>query len=71
MVLWGLFGVAGMALRFATSADLMHGLGIAPVFFSGVGQMADRFAERRAHAYANVLVATVGVSVASTPAASR
>lgn len=71
LVLWGLFGVAGLALRFATSADFMHGLGIALVFFSGIGLMVDGFAERRAHAYADVLKAAAGVPVASTPAASR
>ena len=55
LILWGLMGALGLGLRFAMSGDFANGLGIALVFFSGVGLMVDGFAERRAHAYAAVL----------------
>ncbi|MFN8996392.1 MAG: hypothetical protein ACK5X3_22365, partial [Pseudomonadota bacterium] len=48
-------GVAGLALHFATKGDLTQGLGIALVFFSGVGLMVDGFAERRTHPYVSAL----------------
>jgi hypothetical protein len=51
LTLWGIFGVVGLVLRFATSSDFLHGLGIALVFFAGVGLMIDGFAERRTHPY--------------------
>lgn len=63
LVLWGLFGVAGLALRFATAGDFTQGLGIALVFFSGVGLLVDGFAERRTHPYTAALQAAgVGTS---------
>lgn len=71
LVLWGLFGVAGLALRFATSADFLQGLGIALVFFSGVGLMVDGFAERRAHPYAEVLKAAAGSGAGSSRGPSQ
>jgi hypothetical protein len=55
LVLWGLLGVLGLGLRFATGADFSQGLGIALLLFAGVGLMVDGFAERRAHAYESVL----------------
>lgn len=55
LILWGLMGALGLGLRFAMNGDFAHGLGIALVFFSGVGLMVDGFAERRAQAYAAVL----------------
>lgn len=55
LILWGVMGVAGLALRFATKGDLTQGLGIALVFFSGVGLMVDGFAERRTHPYVSAL----------------
>jgi hypothetical protein len=55
LILWGLMGVLGLGLRFAMSGDFANGLGMALVFFAGVGLMVDGFAERRAHAYAAVL----------------
>jgi hypothetical protein len=55
LVLWGLMGVLGLGLRFATADDFSQGLGIALVLFAGVGLMVDGFAERRAHAYELVL----------------
>lgn len=57
LVAWAVFGVVGLALRFATRGDLTQGLGIALVFFSGVGLLVDGFAERRAKAYAAALEA--------------
>ncbi len=58
LVIWGVMGVAGLALRFATKGDLTQGLGIALVFFSGVGLMVDGFAERRTHPYVSTLRAS-------------
>lgn len=55
LVAWGLFGVAGLALRFATRGDFTQGLGIALVFFAGVGLLVDGFAERRTHPYTAAL----------------
>ena len=55
LALWGLMGVLGLGLRFATDGDFSQGLGIALVLFAGVGLMIDGFAERRAHAYGSVL----------------
>lgn len=57
LFIWAAFGVIGLALRFATRGDFTQGLGIALVFFSGVGLLVDGFAERRAHAYAEALSA--------------
>jgi hypothetical protein len=58
LVIWGLFGIAGLALRFATSSDFLQGLGIALVFFAGVGLMVDGFAERRTHPYVTAIGAS-------------
>ena len=55
LILWGVMGMEGLALRFATKGDLTQGLGIALVFFSGVGLMVDGFAERRTHPYVGAL----------------
>ena len=55
LVAWAAFGVVGLALRFATRGDFTHGLGIALVFFSGVGLLVDGFAERRARPYTAAL----------------
>ena len=55
LVLWGLMGVLGLGLRFATGGDFSQGLGIGLVLFAGVGLMVDGFAERRAHAYESIL----------------
>jgi hypothetical protein len=60
--LWAVFGIAGLALRFATRGDFTQGLGIALVLFAGVGLLVDGFAERRTHPYTDVL------KVASGPA---
>lgn len=49
--LWGVFGVVGLALRFGTRHDMAQGIGIALVFFAGVGLLVDGFAERRARPY--------------------
>jgi BCD family chlorophyll transporter-like MFS transporter len=64
MGLWGAaqaiaFGVGGLVLRFALSADFAHGLGIALVFFAGVGLLVDGFAERRTHPYGAALAVPV------------
>ena len=67
LIVWGLMGVVGLGLRFATSADFAHGLGIALVLFSGVGLMVDGFAERRAHSYAATLAGVAGVAGVAAP----
>ncbi|MEY4267147.1 MAG: hypothetical protein RIS90_1682 [Pseudomonadota bacterium] len=56
--LWAAFGIAGLVLRFATRGDFTQGLGIALVFFAGVGLLVDGFAERRTHPYTDVLKVT-------------
>jgi hypothetical protein len=48
-------GVAGLLLRFATRGDFTQGLGIALVFYAGVGLIVDGFAERRTHPYTAAL----------------
>lgn len=58
LAVWAAFGVVGLALRFATSSAFAQGLGIALVFFSGVGLLVDGFAERRARPYTDALVAS-------------
>lgn len=52
---WAALGVIGLLLRFATRSDVLQGLGIAMVFFCGVGLLVDGFAERRAHVHAAAL----------------
>jgi hypothetical protein len=71
LVLWGLMGALGMALRFATASDFTRGLGIALVLFSGVGLMVDGFAERRAHAYAALLAGASSAPTTAAPGVSR
>lgn len=51
LVIWGIFGVAGLAFRFLTGSDFLQGMGIALVFFAGVALLVDGFAERRTHPY--------------------
>lgn len=58
LVVWALFGVLGLSLRFLMTSDFAHGLGIALVFFSGVCLMVDGFAERRARPYTQSLEAS-------------
>lgn len=55
LTVWALMGVAGLVLRFATRADFTQGLGMALVFFCGVGLLVDGFAERRTHPYGAAL----------------
>lgn len=55
LVVWAAFGVLGLALRFLLQSDFAQGLGIALVFFSGVGLLVDGFAERRARVYTQAL----------------
>lgn len=63
LAMWGLLGILGLGLRFATSSGFTQGLGIALVFFSGVGLLVDGFAERRTHPYTAALQAAgVGTS---------
>ena len=58
LAIWAVFGVAGLALRFAGTSDFYQGIGIALVFFAGVGMLIDGFAERRTRPYMQVLTAT-------------
>ncbi len=53
--IWAMFGVVGLVLRFALSTDFFQGLGIALVFFAGIGLLIDGFAERRTHPYTDAL----------------
>jgi hypothetical protein len=57
--MWGLFGIAGLVLRFATSTDFLRGLGISLVFIAGIGLLVDGFAERRTHPYVDALEGTL------------
>ena len=59
LAIWGLFGVVGLILRFATSLELLQGMGIALVFFAGVGLLVDGFAERRTHPYVAAIQARI------------
>lgn len=71
LILWGLMGTLGLGLRFAASGDFAQGLGIALVFFSGVGLMVDGFAERRAHVYAAELRGFSASPPGAAPVTSR
>ncbi len=62
LVMWGLFGIVGLVLRFATSTDFLRGLGIALVFIAGIGLLVDGFAERRTHPYVDALEGTLRTS---------
>lgn len=53
--MWAAIGVLGLALRFLLKSDFAQGLGIALVFFSGIGLLVDGFAERRARPYTETL----------------
>ena len=55
LIAWAAFGIGGLTLRFAIQGDFAQGLGIALVFFAGLGLMIDGFAERRARPYAEAL----------------
>lgn len=52
---WAAFAVAGLILRFALKSDAANGVGVALVFFAGVGLLIDGFAERRARPYTQAL----------------
>ena len=54
---WAIFGVGGLALRFASKNDAAQGVGVALVFYAGVGLLIDGFAERRARPYTAALEA--------------
>ncbi len=60
LVVWGLFGFVGLVLRFAASVELLQGMGIALVFFAGVGLLVDGFAERRTHPFVAAIQANIG-----------
>lgn len=59
LFLWGLLGVLGLALRFATASDFLQGMGIAMVFFAGVALLVDGFAERRTQPYVTAIQAVL------------
>lgn len=61
LAIWAVFGVAGLALRFAGTSDFYQGIGIALVFFAGVGMLIDGFAERRTRPYMQALTANTVV----------
>lgn len=62
LVMWGLLGIAGLVLRFASSTDFLRGLGIALVFIAGIGLLVDGFAQRRTHPYVDTLESTLRIS---------
>ena len=51
LAIWVVFAIVGLGLRLLSTSDFLSGLGIALVFFAGVGLMIDGFADRRAHIY--------------------
>jgi hypothetical protein len=53
--IWVVFGILGLGLRLLTNSDFLQGLGIALVFFAGVGLLIDGFADRRARIYSDVI----------------
>lgn len=55
LVMWGLFSVVGLVLRFLFASDFFQGVGIALVFIAGIGLLVDGFAERRTHPYVEAL----------------
>jgi hypothetical protein len=55
LVMWGLFGITGLVLRFAATNELLRGMGIALVFIAGLGLLVDGFTERRTQPYVNAL----------------
>ena len=55
LAIWCIFGIAGLTLRFAGNSDFLQGIGVALVFFAGVGLLIDGFAERRTHPYVDIL----------------
>jgi hypothetical protein len=55
LVVWLVFGVLGLVLRFAGTPDFYQGIGISLVFFAGLGLLIDGFAERRTHPYVHAL----------------
>ena len=55
LAMWAVFGIAGLVLRFAGASDFYQGVGIALIFFAGVGMLIDGFAERRTRPYMQVL----------------
>jgi len=64
--MWAVFGIAGLVLRFAGASDFYQGVGIALIFFAGVGMLIDGFAERRTRPYIKVLT-TFPVVQATSP----
>lgn len=55
LTIWATFGVTGLLLRFTQNSDFLQGIGIALIFFAGVGMLIDGFAERRTHPYVQAL----------------
>ena len=55
LALWVIFILLGLGLRLLTPSDFMRGLGVALIFFAGIGLMIDGFADRRAHTYSNAI----------------
>ena len=55
LAIWIIFVIFGMSLRLLTQSDFFRGLGIALVFFAGIGLMIDGFADKRARIYSNAI----------------
>jgi uncharacterized membrane protein HdeD (DUF308 family) len=60
LVLYAVFAVAGLALRFLVRREWAVGAGTALVLFAGLGLLIDGFAERRARPYTAALESLQG-----------
>lgn len=55
LAIWVVFILLGLGFRLLAQSDFLRGMGIALVFFAGVGLVIDGFADRRARIYSDVL----------------
>jgi hypothetical protein len=55
LAIWVIFILLGLGCRLLANSDFLRGVGIALVFFAGVGLMIDGFADRRARVYSDTL----------------
>ena len=58
LAIWLVFGISGLLLRFAGAPDFYQGLGIALVFFAGVGLLIDGlfFSQARSRVSKTILI---------------
>lgn len=55
LAIWVVFIMLGLGLRLLANSEFLRGVGIALIFFAGVGLMIDGFADRRARVYSDTL----------------